>query len=176
MSLSPGVFDGREPGKGHAMSEDGTFGERLGAHLRRLRKQKGLSLLDVEAASSKEFKASVLGAYERGERAISAARLSGLAKLYRLPLQAMLPPDGGMAAPAGPATGVALDLGRVEVSETPEARAVARYVRLLQADRGEWGGPVFSIRATDVRALGCALDLSPEELLRRLEELGLRAY
>ncbi|MEX2394756.1 MAG: helix-turn-helix transcriptional regulator, partial [Actinomycetota bacterium] len=60
--------------------------ERLGEHLRRLRKQKGLSLLDVQALSEGEFKASVVGAYERGERAISAVRLASLAALYRLPL------------------------------------------------------------------------------------------
>lgn len=156
-------------------TQDG-FNVRLGAHLRRLRKQKGLSLLDVEAASEKEFKASVLGAYERGERTISAARLSGLAELYRLPLQAMLPHDAGTGPSPAVDKGVALDLGRLEGADAPEARAVARYVRLLQAQRGGWGGPVFRIRATDVRALACALDLAPEALLRRLDELGVRAY
>ena len=43
----------------------------LGARLRSLRRQQHLSLQDVEAASDHEFKVSVLGAYERGERAIS---------------------------------------------------------------------------------------------------------
>lgn len=152
------------------------FNVRLGSHLRRLRKQKGLSLLDVEAASEKEFKASVLGAYERGERTISAARLSGLAELYRLPLQAMLPHDAGTGPSQGVEKGVALDLGRLESADASEARAVGRYVRLLQAQRGGWGGPIFRIRATDVRALACALDLAPEALLRRLDELGVRAY
>lgn len=65
--------------------------EKIGDHLRRLRKQKGMSLLDVEATSSGEFKSSVLGAYERGERAISAPRLARLADLYGVSLPAMLP-------------------------------------------------------------------------------------
>lgn len=158
------------------MGETNRFNDLLGSHLRRLRRQKGLSLLDVEAASEKEFKASVLGAYERGERTISAARLAGLAELYRLPLQAMLPHEAGTAPPASGAKGVALDLGRLEGSDVAEAKAVARYVRLLQAERGEWGGPVFRIRGTDVRALASALELSPEGLLGRLDELGVRAY
>ena len=37
--------------------------------LRGIRRQKRLSLQEVEINSSEEFKASVLGAYERGERA-----------------------------------------------------------------------------------------------------------
>lgn len=158
------------------MSDTNGFNDRLGSHLRRLRRQKGLSLLDVESVSAKEFKASVLGAYERGERTISAARLAGLAELYRLPLQAMLPHEPGTAPPARGAKGVALDLGRLEGSEAPESRTVARYVRLLQAERGEWGGPVFRIRGTDVKALAAALELSPEDLLERLDGLGVRAY
>ena len=54
-------------------------GARVGERLRAIRRQKGLSLHDVEARSSLEFKASVLGAYERGERAISVPRLLRLA-------------------------------------------------------------------------------------------------
>ena len=56
-------------------SGEGAFGvvntgARVGERLRAIRRQKGLSLHDVEARSTLEFKASVLGAYERGERAI----------------------------------------------------------------------------------------------------------
>jgi transcriptional regulator with XRE-family HTH domain len=44
---------------------------RVGAWVRSIRRQQHLSLQDVEAATDYEFRASVLGAYERGERAIS---------------------------------------------------------------------------------------------------------
>lgn len=152
-----------------------SFNARLGEHLRRLRKQKGLSLLDVETASKQEFKASVLGAYERGERAISAARLGRLAELYSLPLQAMLPRDDTATADES-ATGLAVDLVRLAEADAPEAKAVARYVRLLQGRRGEWAGRVFRIRAEDVRALAGVLDLAPPDLLRRLDDLGVRAW
>ena len=50
---------------------DLTYAVKVGGRLRAIRKQKRLSLQDVEAGSDQEFKASVLGAYERGERAIS---------------------------------------------------------------------------------------------------------
>ncbi|HZA78464.1 MAG TPA: helix-turn-helix transcriptional regulator [Acidimicrobiales bacterium] len=55
---------------------------RLGARLRSPRRQQHLSLQAVETASHHEiFKASVLGAYERGDRAISVRRLQRLARI-----------------------------------------------------------------------------------------------
>ena len=66
---------------------------RVGERLRAIRKQKGLSLQEVEAASDQEFKASVLGAYERGERAISVPRLQRLARFYNVPVDQLLPRD-----------------------------------------------------------------------------------
>src|SRR5437868_13240620 len=69
----------------------GGYARRVGERLRAIRKQKGLSLQEVEARSQQEFKASVLGAYERGERAISVSRLIRLAELYRVPADQLLP-------------------------------------------------------------------------------------
>ncbi len=68
-----------------------TYSRKVGERLRAIRRQKRLSLQDVEAASELEFKASVLGAYERGERAISVPRLLRLAELYRVPADQLLP-------------------------------------------------------------------------------------
>ncbi|MGH7855874.1 MAG: helix-turn-helix domain-containing protein [Candidatus Binatia bacterium] len=147
---------------------------RVGEHLRRLRKQRGLSLLDVEAASHQRFKASVLGAYERGERTISASRLAGLAELYRLPLQAMLPPNG--AQPSHGTPGVALDLVKLAEVSAPEVEVVNRYVRRLQAQRSEWSDRVVRIRAEDVRVLASAVDKTAAELIALLDEWGARAF
>src|SRR4029077_16732323 len=69
------------------------YAKRVGERLRAIRKQKDLSLQDVEQASREEFKASVLGAYERGERAISVPRLQRLAKFYNVPVDRLLPGD-----------------------------------------------------------------------------------
>src|SRR5580700_12008047 len=69
------------------------YARSVGARLRVVRKQMRLSLQAVEAMSEQEFKASVLGAYERGERAISVPRLQRLAQLYDVPVDQLLPPD-----------------------------------------------------------------------------------
>ena len=75
--------------------ETGAYAGKVGTRLRAIRRQKRLSLQDVEAASNQEFKASVLGAYERGERAISVPRLQRLARFYRVPVDQLLPGDDG---------------------------------------------------------------------------------
>src|SRR5438093_13760988 len=72
---------------------DLTYAVKVGSRLRAIRKQKRLSLQDVEASSAQEFKASVLGAYERGERAISVPRLQRLARFYNVPVDQLLPRD-----------------------------------------------------------------------------------
>src|SRR5438309_10696291 len=73
----------------------GGYARRVGERLRAIRKQKGLSLQEVEGASSQEFKASVLGAYERGERSISVPRLQRLARFYNVPVDQLLPREVG---------------------------------------------------------------------------------
>ena len=68
-----------------------SYARAVGERLRNLRRQQSLSLLAVEEASGREFKASVLGAYERGERIISVLRLQRLAQLYGVPVDQLLP-------------------------------------------------------------------------------------
>ena len=64
----------------------------VGERLRSIRRQKGLSLHDVEARSSMEFKASVLGADQWGEPAIAVPRRSRrLAEIYQVPGDQLLP-------------------------------------------------------------------------------------
>src|SRR5206468_12803888 len=99
-----------------------TYAQNVGERLRNIRLQKGLSLHDVEQASSKEFKASVLGAYERGERSISVPRLQRLAIFYSVPVDQLLPRlaegeiilDQAVTANAVPGEGVRIDLQKLK--------------------------------------------------------------
>ncbi len=84
------------------MSPD--YARKVGERLRAIRRQQGHSLQSVEATSEREFKASVLGAYERGERVISVLRLQRLARFYGVPVDQLLPRDAG-AAPCFPVRG-----------------------------------------------------------------------
>src|SRR4029453_847318 len=79
--------------RGLAAKEEGmaSYAEQVGERLRNIRLQKGLSLPEGEERSGKEFKASVLGAYERGERSISVPRLQRLAIFYGVRVDHLLP-------------------------------------------------------------------------------------
>ncbi|HYN17050.1 MAG TPA: transcriptional regulator, partial [Actinomycetes bacterium] len=154
-----------------------SYAEQVGERLRNIRLQKGLSLHDVEERSDKEFKASVLGAYERGERSISVPRLQRLAIFYGVPVDHLLPRLGPETAEAATGSGdeaVCIDLEALEARREPEAQTLGRYLSLIQTQRGDFNGKVLTIRREDVRVLAAILDQSPGGLIERLDDLGLR--
>jgi transcriptional regulator with XRE-family HTH domain len=152
-----------------------SYNRSVGSRLRAIRKQKGYSLQDVEALSDQEFKASVLGAYERGERSLSLPRLRRLAAFYGVPIDQMLPQHEtrATAAIALRTGGVTIDLNRLETSSGPEAEMLERFLRAIQMMRQDFNGRVLTIRDDDFRLLSVLLQESTEELSERLGELGL---
>ncbi len=181
------------PGKQASVNEEKTslaYAKRVGDRLRAIRKQKDLSLQDVEQASREEFKASVLGAYERGERAISVPRLQRLAKFYNVPVDRLLPgdvaPDSAevitLSDPEDSAARVfrddderiRIDLQRLDHVESPERELLSRYLHTIQMQRQDYNGRVLTIRREDMRAIACMFELTPELLRRRLDDLGVR--
>jgi transcriptional regulator with XRE-family HTH domain len=170
--------------------QDPTYAVKVGNRLRAIRKQKRLSLQEVEASSNQEFKASVLGAYERGERAISVPRLQRLARYYSVPVDQLLPREEGdttsgqyaavidlnegtapVPAPEGPVT---IDLRQLEHMDSSESVLLGRYLGMIQVQRGDFNGRVLTIRRDDLRAIACLLDTPPDAARTRLDELGLR--
>ena len=109
---------------------DGTYASIVGARLRAVRKQKRLSLQAVAQASEQEFKASVLGAYERGERSISVPRLQRLARFYSVPVDQLLPKD------EGPDFGNATANGRAQADDQSVREVRQRLDLAFQHRRG----------------------------------------
>jgi transcriptional regulator with XRE-family HTH domain len=172
------------------------YAQAVGARLRAMRKQMRLSLQAVEAMSEQEFKASVLGAYERGERAISVPRLQRLAKLYDVPVDQLLPPDDVVATRWGAsgsneetvplnarraiqagsgADKVAIDLTKLHTVSGPERDLLRRFLSMIQVHRQDFNGRMITIRAEDVRAIACLFGVTPDSMGSRLDELGLLA-
>ncbi len=54
----------------------------LGAKLRTARRSRGLSLQALQTLTGGEFKMSAVGAYERGERALTVEKLDRLCTIY----------------------------------------------------------------------------------------------
>ena len=170
------------------------YARAVGSRLRAMRKQMRLSLQAVEAMSDQEFKASVLGAYERGERAISVPRLQRLAKLYDVPVDQLLPNDdatlGGrwgavasteavssdsrraVSVPGVPDK-VAIDLTKLHTVSGPERDLLRRFLSMIQVHRQDFNGRMITIRAEDVRAIACLFGVTPDSMGARLDELGL---
>jgi len=176
--------DAADAGSGREGIQLANTGARVGERLRAIRRQKGLSLHDVEARSSLEFKASVLGAYERGERAISVPRLLRLAEIYEVPADQLLPRDldGEMISLVEPAANgldgnakFTIDLVRLHELDDPEAHILDRFATSLQRERQDFNGRMLTIRRSDLRVLASCMGRSLEELGARLEQLGLRA-
>lgn len=144
----------------------------LGGRLRRVRLQQRLSLHDVEERSDGTFKASVLSAYERGERTLSVTRLRQLAGFYRVPLGQLMPGET-TDRDHPPVGGVCIDLDRLQAAEAPELSAVSQFVSGIAERRGDYNGKVITIRREDLRALAAAMDHHPVELRDALAAAGV---
>jgi transcriptional regulator with XRE-family HTH domain len=150
------------------------FSREVGHRLRAVRRQRRLSLDDVERQSGGRWSASAIGAYERGFRNLSLPRLRELAEFYAVPMATMLGEidlrdDGGR-----PGGKVVLDLNRLE--QLDEAGPLLRYARSIVLERGDWNGRVLSIRKDDVRALGSMLNIDENALIAQLDAWGVLVH
>lgn len=170
----------------------------VGACLRAVRQHAGMSLDDVEAVSGQRFKASTVGAYERGARTISVFRLQELAKFYRVSVDEVLRPkeplngwelglkESGEDARADarlPRTRefawrgsekIAIDLARLRELNGREGEFLLRFLTMIQMQRRMFNWQVIVIRNGDVRTIACVFGLTPSVMCQRLDELGVR--
>ena len=163
--------------------QDKAYRGLVGERIRSIRKQKRLSLQEVEARSEAEFKASVLGAYERAERAISVPRLQRLANFYNVPVDQLLPGedvlnelDGGSPSQADidmTERSIVIDLTKLGESKTSESQVINRYLKIIQVKRQDFNGRVLTIRRDDLQALAAIIGTTVEDAPQRLAELNL---
>lgn len=153
------------------------FAKLVGERLRSIRQQKSLSLSEVEQQSAIEFKASVLGAYERGERSISVPRLERLARFYGVTVDQLLPRESqrvedsqaGTAAP----TKLRIDVAKLSLREGEKFKMLERFLRMIQIQRQDFNGKVITVRAHDTRAIAVMLDVAVDDVGTKLAELDL---
>jgi transcriptional regulator with XRE-family HTH domain len=146
----------------------------LGARLRAIRNQQGLSLQGVEEKSSGRWKAVVIGSYERGDRAVTVQKLAELATFYSIPIAELLP-DARPVRGGDPATKVVLNLERLGQLPADQAGPLARYAATIQSQRGDYNGRVLSIRSEDLKSLAIIYDITPGELTDQLISWGVLA-
>lgn len=157
----------------------------IGQRLRNIRRQQGLSLADVQERSNGHWKAVVIGAYERGDRSVSIARLAELARFYGVPLVDLLPAgriDKARAAEdrdrdqrSDTSAPVRLNLEPLRTPRTPEVAAVARFARRVQLRRGDHNGRMLTLRGGDLSTIAIAIGRDDHTLLEILEREGVLA-
>lgn len=130
-------------------SRAGRFNRMLGERLRAARRACGLSLVDVEGLSEGEFKASVLGAYERGERSVSVLRLTGLAAMYGVNPGSLIPAEADVAHEEA----VVVDLDALEGLGPVGTELMDDFLDAIQRMRRQTGKAGLAIRRSDLKLL-----------------------
>jgi transcriptional regulator with XRE-family HTH domain len=148
------------------------YAKTLGARLRAIRMQQGLSLHGVEEKSRGRWKAVVIGSYERGDRSVTVQKLAELAEFYGVPISEFLPGDASLAAiPLSPR--LVINLERMTQLPAGRADALVHYVTTIQRQRNDYNGRVLTLRYEDLRALIVLYDTSPNELTNELIGWGV---
>ena len=149
----------------------------VGERLRQIRQQKKLSLSEVENSTNQEFKASVMGAYERGERMISVLRLERLAHFYGVTVDQLLPRDkqreGDTQTNSAAPTKLRIDVAKLTLRDAKEFKMLERLLRMIQVQRQDFNGKVITVRAHDTRAIAVILDVAVDDVGAKLAELDL---
>jgi len=144
----------------------------VGARLRAIRNQLGMTLRDVEARSDGQWKAVVVGSYERADRSVSLPKLRELADFYGVDVAELLP--GGMAKVSDEPPPLVLDVsGLRAASATTELWPLVRFVADVRARRGDRDGDRVTLRSADARALAILLDVPTDSIEDFLRERGL---
>lgn len=153
------------------------YAQALGERLRKIRLQKGMSLQDVQQASTGKWKAAVIGAYERGDRNVTVGKLSELADFYGVPMSEILPESDAPGVNRGRDRNRRVVLNLEELPRVPEEDRdpIERFTTAIQIQRGDFNGRVLTIREDDLMALALLYQTSADELSERLNEWGLLA-
>ena len=136
---------------------------RIGQELKRIRKQRGLSLAEVESLSQGRWKAVVVGSYERADRAITIGRLGALMALYQAPIRALFPQPEREPENAKPT----FDLSR-RGEMHQKHQGLANFLGQIINTRGDWNGHILSIRESDLRMIASYEGVTYSELTENL--------
>jgi transcriptional regulator with XRE-family HTH domain len=154
-----------------------SYARLVGERLRQIRQQKKLSLSELESSTNHEFKASVMGAYERGERMISVPRLERLAHFYGVTVDQLLPRDkqreGDTQTNSAAPTKLRIDVAKLTLRDAKEFKMLERLLRMIQVQRQDFNGKVITVRAHDTRAIAVILDVAVDDVGAKLAELDL---
>jgi transcriptional regulator with XRE-family HTH domain len=140
------------------------FDRALGDRLRAARRRRGWSLHEVERTSGNEFKSSVLGAYERGERSISVQRLHRLAQIYAIDVAHLIPSPDEVDHKE-----TVIDLDAMSAVDSSVSEAIDRFLSTIQLRR-RTADADLTVRQSDLEFLAALVRSDGTSLRRSLNE------
>jgi len=150
----------------------------VAARLRTIRRARSLSLSQVEALSSGELKAVVLGSYERGSRNLTIKRAIEIAKIYDVPLAELF--SAKSSYQVGEIPRLMLDIRALqrESSLTSEGtrnqrRILSQMLRSICEYRQDWNGEVITLRETDLATISLLLNTDKGAVIDWLTESSI---
>lgn len=155
------VNPARKPSANTERRLDDDLGLEAGRSLRRLRKERGLTLREVGRASGGRFTPTAIAGYERGERTISLRRFCELVELYGGAPDRIL---RGILQARGPSEH-AIDLEAVNALPSLEAGVIRSFVTEILHLRGEGLSDTVILREGDLEILAGAAGRTAKELL-----------
>lgn len=149
---------------GQELSDESSELAAIGASLRSIRRQRNLTLREVERESGGEWKAVVVGSYERGDRALTLKRAIGLASFYGVPLDQLLGLHTQASVLAGPER-LSFNLSEIRRVGRGLPEGFPRYLHEICRLRSDWNGEVLTLRSSDLTALGVILDIASTDVI-----------
>lgn len=142
----------------------------IGARLRHRRQAIGLTLHDVERRTNGEFKASALGAYERGERTMSVPRLFRLAQVLAVGVDEIL---GSIVEIDLTAMHEAERSDPTEKSDEAMLAALGRFATYVRSVRRFPAEAPVSVRRTDCEFMAMLFGTDPSTVQQQLTTFGV---
>jgi len=101
-----------------------------------------------------------LGSYERGDRAITAAKLVAISQMYGIPLQELIAaPDKTIASKR-----ITVDIRKVNGNGSELSKRFSGVLAKIAQMRSDWNGELISLRSEDLKNLSTFSSFSPEEI------------
>lgn len=153
----------------------------VGKRLRKVRIQNRFSLKEVEKITKGSVKASILGAYERGERIISVPRLFELADFFKVPVDYLIkdgqPTNKKVSVKAHPAAHESIRINLASLSKTRnrDMQPIKSYINSIKKQREDFNVEVITIRDEDLRMMAAMYKTSPSSISKKLEKLNILA-
>ena len=142
--------------------------ENLYTRMRLIRESKHLTLIQAAKLSQGEISAIALGSYERGDRAVSAHKLIGIAGIYEVPVSELFEAPKKYLIEER----ISFDIRKILTTINPAAQKITEVIRNIARMRGDWNGEVISLRAHDVNNFEIFTGLTAAEIQKTIKGYG----